>query len=319
MPSWGELLDELQEEEKRSGRPPFDAVRRKYLVSTFEKTKRNTILYASMWTQSHPSGRVNPELISITEEDVQGLMEVIHGLKGSELDLIIHSPGGSIEATEAIVSYLRSKFNDIRVIIPQAAMSAATMLACASNQIIMGRHSSIGPVDPQFILQTPLGPQMVPAQAILDQFNLAKLECSDPKNLGTWLPILNQYGPALLVQCKNAIALSEKLVSEWLNSYMLADEMDARKNSKKIARKLSNHTFFRSHGRHINQEQAHKMGLKTDLMEKDQDFQDLILSIFHATTHTFNGTGAVKIIENHRGKAFIKVQQRTPPNPPPKA
>jgi ClpP class serine protease len=56
-------------------------------------------------------------------------MGVFYELKGKDLDLIVHSPGGSPEATEAIVTYLRSKFNDIRVIVPQAAMSAATMLA----------------------------------------------------------------------------------------------------------------------------------------------------------------------------------------------
>lgn len=262
-----------------------------------------------MWTLPSAEG-VPPELISITEEDVQGLMEVVHGLKGTELDLIIHSPGGSPEATEAIVSYLRSKFDDIRVIIPQAAMSAATMLACSSNRIIMGRHSSIGPVDPQFILQTQLGPQMVPAQAILDQFELAKLECADPKNLAPWLPILSQYGPALLVQCKNALALSETLVSQWLELFMFANQKDAKKISKKIARKLSNHKIFKSHGRHINRDQARKLGLIVDDLEEDQDFQDLILSVFHATTHTFNGTGAVKIIENHLGKAFIKQHQK---------
>ena len=32
--------------------------------------------------------------------------------------------------------------------------------------------------------------------------------------------------------------------------------------------------------------------------------------MFHATTHTFNATPCVKIIENHLGKAFIKVAQQ---------
>ncbi len=44
-------------------------------------------------------------------------------------------------------------------------------------------------------------------------------------------------------------------------------------------------------------------------LEKDQTLQDLVLSVFHATTHTFNATGAVKILENHLGKAFIKQAQ----------
>jgi len=64
------------------------------------------------------------------------------------------------------------------------------------------------------------------------------------------------------------------------------------------------------------------MGLIIEDLEDDQEFQDLILSVFHATTHTFNGTNAVKIIENHNGKAFVKQQQailiqQSPPPPKP--
>ncbi|GAI15319.1 unnamed protein product, partial [marine sediment metagenome] len=45
-------------------------------------------------------------------------------------------------------------------------------------------------------------------------------------------------------------------------------------------------------------------------LEDDQDLQDLVLSVFHTTTHTFNATPAVKIIENHLGKAFVKQSQQ---------
>lgn len=316
MPTWGGILTELKETVERGDNAPFDTVRRKYLATTHISTGRNVILYATKWTQS---GNAHPDLISITEEDIQGLMEVLHGLTGPDLDLIVHSPGGSAEATEALVSYLQTKFSDIRVIIPQSAMSAATMLACASNRIVMGKHSFIGPIDPQFILQTPLGVQVVPAQAIIDQFELAKNDCEDPKKLGSWLPILGQYGPGLLVQCENALSLSQELVSEWLEKYMFAGRSDANDKATKIAAALADHTKFKSHARHINREKAKSMGLIIEDLEQNQIFQDNILSIFHATTHTFAATNAVKIIENHNGKAFIKQQNvdviQSPPPP----
>ncbi len=313
MPTWGGILAELKETAKQGVDAPFDIVRRKYLATTYNMTGRNIILYSTKWTQS---GDVHPDLISITDEDIQGLMEVLHGLTGSGLDLIVHSPGGSAESTEALVSYLRTKFDDIRVIIPQSAMSAATMLACASNRIVMGKHSFIGPIDPQFILQTPLGVQVVPAQAIIDQFELAKNECEDPKKLGSWLPILGQYGPGLLVQCENALRLSQELVSEWLEKYMFAGRSDANDKATKIAAALADHKTFKSHARHINREKAKSMGLIIEDLEENQTFQDNILSIFHATTHTFSGTNAVKIIENHKGKAFIKAQNIVTIQPP---
>jgi len=184
----------------------------------------------------------------------------------------------------------------------------------------MGKHSFIGPIDPQFVLQTQLGIQMVPAQAILDQFERAKRECEDPKKLGSWLPILSQYGPALVQQSENVIALSKELVSKWLKEYMFAGKPNNEELAKRVADYLSDHRQFKTHGRHISRDKAKEIGLVVDNLEDDQQMQDLVLSVFHATTHTFNGTAAVKIIENHIGKAFVKLQQQIlvqMPSPPP--
>ncbi|MGD0946888.1 MAG: serine protease [Candidatus Binatia bacterium] len=308
MPTWGEIVKELTAihaaGQLPAGTSPFDVVRRKYLQALHRHTGRNVILYASKWTQPGAS----PELISIGPEDMQGLMEVIHGLKGaSGLDLILHSPGGSAEVAEALVTYIRSKFpSDVRVLIPQAAMSAATMLACSANSIVMGKHSFIGPIDPQFII----GGLSVPAQAILEQFKLAQGQCKDPSLLPSWLPMLNHYGPALLVQCQHALDLSFSLVSDWLRRYMFDDDPKLRRKASKIAKALRNHADFKSHNRFISRDKARVLGLRVVDLEDDQDLQDLTLSVFHATTHTFNATPAVKLIENHLGKAFIRSQQQ---------
>ncbi len=307
MPTWSGILEELKNSQVKGQPPQFDAIRRKYLTSVFEHTGREVILYASKWTQH--DANVSPDLVSIVDEDLQGIMEVIHGLKGPELDLILHSPGGSIEASEALVLYLRSKFEHIRVVVPQMAMSAATMIACAANLIVLGKHSFLGPIDPQIIIHTPLGPRMVPAQDILEQFEQAKKECQDPTKLGAWLPMLNQYGPDLLVQCENANRLSEELVRGWLETYMFKGDRNRRKKAKDIAKWLSKHGHFMSHGRHIQRSELEKHGLRVQHLEDDQTAQDLFLSVLHATTHTFSGTTAVKIIENHLGKAFIKKAQ----------
>lgn len=79
--------------------------------------------------------------------------------------------------------------------------------------------------------------------------------------------------------------------------------------AKKVANRLAKHSSFKSHSRHIGKIQAKNIGLKIEDLEKDDKLQDLALSVFHATTHTFSGTSAVKIIENHLGKSFIKVSQ----------
>ena len=184
------------------------------------------------------------------------------------------------------------------------------MMACAANQIVMGKHSFLGPIDPQMIMHTSLGTRSIPAQAILDQFEMARRECQDPSRLAVWLPMLQQYGPDLLIQCQNVSALSVDLVEAWLTAYMFKGEADGPDRAKSIATWLANHAEFKMHGRHINREQLRARGLKILNLEDDKDQQDFILSIYHATTHSFTHTGAVKIIENHRGSAFIpQVQQ----------
>lgn len=311
MPTWGQILKEINDlgsQLSQNGAPPpispYDIIRRKYLTDLVTKTGRPVILYATAWT----TGRsVSPEMISIGNEDTHALMETVHGIAGPSLDLILHSPGGSPSAAEAMVHYLRTRFNDIRVIVPNMAMSAATMLACAADCVMMGKHSFLGPIDPQLIMQTALGQRAVPAQAIVAQFKRAMEECADPVKLRAWLPMLNQYGPDLLVTCQNASDLSEQLVTTWLETYMFRGEADANTRAASIASWLAGHDNFKNHGRPIARDALKARGLKIADLEQDQEIQDLVLSIFHATIHTFSGTPAVKIVENHLGKAYMKM------------
>jgi ClpP class serine protease len=97
-----------------------------------------------------------------------GFMTVINKLDRSlGLDLILHTPGGEINATEALVNYLRYAFDgNIRALVPHQAMSAGTMIALACKSIVMGAHSSLGPIDPQV--------GGAPAHGILEEFRKAQ-------------------------------------------------------------------------------------------------------------------------------------------------
>lgn len=105
----------------------------------------------------------------------------------------------------------------------------------------------------------------------------------------------------------NAVELSKELVYKWLKKYMFKGEKDAEKRARSISEILSDYQYFKSHSRHISIDEAKKIGLAVEELEDDQEFQDLVLSVFHATTITFDKTSAVKIIENHEGRAFIKL------------
>lgn len=112
MSTWGEVEQELLRNLLPNGTPDFDGVRRRYLRDLSSYTRRSTIVYETAGFAPPPG--VSPDDVSITlDPDVGAFMEVVHGLpKGVPVDLIMHSPGGTAEAAEAIVEYLRGRFLD---------------------------------------------------------------------------------------------------------------------------------------------------------------------------------------------------------------
>ncbi len=287
-----------------------DLVRRRYLKQLHAYTKRDTILYASDFL-SAKAAKVGPGAVSVTTQDVQGFMSALHGLKGNQLDLILHSPGGSLEAAEQVVQYLRSKYQHIRVIVPQNAMSAATMIACACEEIIMGKQSAIGPTDPQITFPTPTGLFTVSAQALLDEFEQAKAEVIANRAISPiWVSKVKNYPPGILTTCQQTITLAKQKVEAWLITYMFKDQPDGAAKAARIAKWLGETENHKTHGRPIGIATAQAEGLSVTALEKDPVLQDLVLSVYHATAVTFEVSSCLKFVENQDGRGwFINLPQ----------
>ena len=128
MPTWGELLAQISAAREAPLRV-YDEIMQSSLAELSSYTKLPVIVYASGFLQKeYVTGT------SMSADDVSGFMEVLHGLLGDELYLVVHSPGGSAEAAEGIVKYLRARFRRITAVVPHQAKSAATMLACAAEK-----------------------------------------------------------------------------------------------------------------------------------------------------------------------------------------
>ena len=299
MPNWGEVLTEIQ---GTSIDNPLDLIRRKYLNIMHKYTDRNVIAYYSGFLQK-PNQNV-----SIDDNDKNALMQVVHGLdKSKGLDLILHTPGGNTAATESIVKYLKAVFgNDIRAFVPQIAMSAGTMIALSCKEIIMGKQSNIGPIDPQF-------GGMSCAGVIEEVENAKKDISSNPAFIPVWQVILSKYHPTFIGDCQKAIDWSNKMVKDWLISNMLAAEPDKENIAQKIIDTLGSHKETYTHAKHIHIDECVDLGIKVveleNLMKKPidecNDLQDCVLTIHHTFMHTFSNSNAIKIVENHNGSAMI--------------
>ncbi len=303
MPGLHDILNEIAAG-RQAGAQAYDTVRRRCLMSLHQLTQRNLIVYYSGWLQRPKVDRYVD--LGITDNDKNGFMAAVQGMDRSlGLDLVLHTPGGDMAATESIVHYLHAMFpTDLRAIIPQMAMSGGTVIACGCDRIVMGKQSCLGPIDPQ------IGGRS--AHAYLEEFEQAKREIlADPLATEAWRPILEQYRPTLIVECRRGLDWASEMVEEWLAGRMLAGRPDAKAAAKSIAQALSDHDATRSHNRHIPLEAARRVGLVVDALEDDDRLQDAVLSVHHACMVTLAETAAVKLIENHEGRALI--QQFWPP------
>lgn len=115
-----------------------DRYLRQLLISDIENiTKRELVVYFCRTDQA------------ITETDAEGIAEILEGVESKEIDILLYTVGGYIDAVEKIVSVLNLLELKYRVIVPSLAKSGGTLIALSAQQILMGINSDLGPVDSQ--------------------------------------------------------------------------------------------------------------------------------------------------------------------------
>lgn len=286
MPDFNSISNEIRTAES--------AIRKKYIQKLARKTGRNVVVYYSAWLQK--SGEIP---LGIDDTDMNGFMSVFKGMDRSKgLDLVLHTPGGILSSAEAIIHYFRDLFDtDIRVIVPQLAMSAGTLIALSAKEIVMGCHSSLGPIDPQF--------GGVSAHAVIEEFETAKKEINEnPNCIELWKSIIAKYRPTFIGDCQKAIKWGEELAKKLLSTGMFESEADEEKKKvvTKIVDGLADHGVSKAHDRHFSARQCADFGLKIVRLEDDKDLQDAVLSVHHAAFCLTGKPDVIKLIENHEGK-----------------
>lgn len=305
MPNWQEVAQEIEGIPKLN---PLDMVREKYLSIMHNATGRNIIAYYSGWIQRHTG------MTGIDENDKNGFMQMMHGLDRSKgLDLILHTPGGDLAATESLIDYLHAMFGkNVRAFVPQIAMSGGTLIALSCKEIVMGKQSCLGPFDP--ILNG------MSCEAIKEEFERA-LDgiSSNPKTAPIWQTVVSKYPPTALVECEKAIQWARTIAERILKSNMLS-AMSAETQQATVQRITDafGHKQSFAHSRHFSPRECGLAGLKIielesldEPVQECKDMQDCVLTIHHAYMHTFAAHPISKIIENHTGSRMLVVPSET--------
>ncbi|MEW6524151.1 MAG: enoyl-CoA hydratase-related protein [Bacillota bacterium] len=130
----------------------------------------------------------------INIEDSEAILRAIRFTpEEMPIDLVLHTPGGLVLATEQIALALKKHPGKVTVFVPHYAMSGGTLLALASDEIIMDENAVLGPVDPQV--------GTYPAASIL-----AAVKGKAPRDLDDETLILADIAEKAMVQVRATVA-----------------------------------------------------------------------------------------------------------------
>ncbi len=221
--------------------------------------------------------------------DIPNIETVLNSITGAEqINLLIHSPGGDGTITEKIVDVCRAHLvgnnRKLRVIVPNVAKSAATILALGTDEILMGYTSELGPIDPQVPITVSGSTQWVSAFAFVEaRDKLMKQVAEAMKKKQPTVGLLTQLAGLNIPftdEMENQIGFAKKTAIALLHKYMLLpihkESAIRKKNAESIATKLLSKELFPVHGHYINGQTAKDMGLQVELLQKDDPLWEKI-------------------------------------------
>lgn len=134
---------------------------------------------------------------------------------GTDLHLMLHSPGGDGETAVRITRSAQAKCKELTVIVPDRAKSAATLVAVGAHHIIMGPASDLGPIDPQFFLEG----NLVAAKDIIAAYDKATQAVQDaPDTAMLHISLLSDINALIIQQARAALEGTDELLSQALRS-----------------------------------------------------------------------------------------------------
>lgn len=281
---------------------------------------RDILVYAADMRKGH----IAP--ISITPDDLTPITDQLSVLDGDKIDLILETPGGLGETAEDIVDLIRNQYKEFNVIIPGAAKSAGTIIAMAGDDILMEPSSALGPIDAQILYQ---GKQFS-AEAFIKGLDDIKQEVITDGDLNkAYIPILQAISPGEIRHAQNAMEFARVLVRDWLVKYKFKNWTERKRDGKKItdkeritratqiAKKLSEHNTWLTHGRSIKIPDLRNMELIITDYSEQKELAEAIRRYKILLKLTFEKSNIFKVYETPFSQITSQVnipQQNSPQN-----
>ena len=195
--------------------------------------------------------------------DTLGFVDMLHNVMPDEpVDLLLHTPGGDVDAAEKLISLVRNRVGEkgtLRVIVPDFAKSAGTLMALGADTIVMSDSSELGPIDPQVCLKDGNGNDITHSVLMyLDAHAAARQALREVPDDTSNRIAFEKFDPTVVRKFTAVRARAQKFAEGLLKRRGL--------NFTAIASDLMDLAKFPSHGQMIGWELADSIGLAVTYM-----------------------------------------------------
>lgn len=261
-------------------------IRQRLIKKLSYLTGRYTLSYIS-FPFPHPVAFINDWDAEIIENILKS-----YGTKIEKMDLILHSGGGFAESAERIINSIYTYCDDLRVIIPRQAKSAATMVSMGASSIMMSDTSEIGAIDPQL-------PNGIAVQSVIKAYDELRAIITEKQKKGesvdAELVSISKIDPVMLRECRKYMGLAKDIALKLLNKKMRASNPIS---TTEIETNFLDDSRTFSHGRLIGYKDARSLGLQIEYVDKFDEKWKLIWEIYIRSKIALEQSKLAKIIED---------------------
>ena len=246
---------------------------------------------------------------AITVADVPALGEVLAQVGDCDsINLILESPGGDGPTAEKLVTMCRDFGKVFRVLVPNRAKSAATLMALGADQILMGYCSEIGPID----AQVPIGyagfQQWVSAQTVIDAEKrlraLYQKRKGNDQDVSDVLSSLAALNPPFVEHCRCLMGFSKKLAKEYLTNMLEGQCSSPQKRGqivRQVIKRLTQPKEHDVHSRFIHVQEAKRLELGVVSLGKHDELWCAMWDYYNRSFVWTGTTGVPKFVESPHG------------------
>lgn len=196
---------------------------RKKLIKKLEKALGARVLTVITGDRQGMETRIAPDILPLISEHLANIGAT------NELALFLYTPGGDSVAGWGLVNLLRQYCNKLKVLIPFRALSCGTLISLGADEIIMGRHGLLSPIDPS--VNSPFNP---PAPGIQQPGAISLLPVSVEDMVG----FLDLARREIGLKGKNSMVSVLNILANKVHPLALGAVYRAREHNSSLARRL---------------------------------------------------------------------------------